>query len=222
MVLYKGFLSTNYRNAFILNSFFAAFVAVVAINSSTFFNKLFENIAKKTTKIVTKIEKNIKDTVELPKNTPVRQDQVSGTPGYRLPHYVTPYPNHYTVTSPPHHYRYHHSTQSPTHHSTQSPTHHSTQPEIYDSFTNQKNNTNAHHNNKHKSWFKKHLPFLFDIKYQTIISTVATFLFTYLSAFLVYVVMYVTIGFGGGMITGCDKYSCTWAGKGRIGEVYTV
>ena len=205
MVLYNGLLSTNYRNAFILNSFFAAFVAVVAVNSNTFFNKLFQDLASKTKQVVTSIKKNIKETVD-------KQDN----PPYPIP--TTPHPSHtphnhhtyepYESLTPtpsqrqdPHHTPYH----TPPH--TQHP--HST-PHIYP------------HQSKIHKWLKKHLPFLSNIKYHTVMSTITTFLFTYLIAFIVYIIMYVTVGFGGGMITGCDKFSCTWSGKGTIGEKYTV
>ena len=89
MVLYKGLLSTNYRNAFILNSFFAAFVAVVAVNSNAFFNKLFQDIAAKTTQVVSSIKKNIKETVD-------KQDN----PSYPIP--TTPHPSH----TPHYHHTY--------------------------------------------------------------------------------------------------------------------
>lgn len=209
MVLYKGILSTNYRNAFILNSFFSAFVAVVAVNSNSFFNKLFQDIAAKTTEVVSSIKKNIKETVD-------KQDN----PSYPIP--TTPHPSHKpnhhhtyepyeSLTPTPPHPHYDHPSQHPNHtqdpHHTQHP--HST-PHIYP------------HTSKIHAWLRKHLPFLSNIKYHTVISTIATFLFTYLIAFLVYVIMYVTVGFGGGMITGCDKFSCTWSGKGTIGETYTT
>lgn len=205
MPLTKKFYAHNFRNAFLLNSFTAALIAIVAINSKAFFDRLLRHITQDTQQLLQSLKKAGTTITHghFPRPTPSsppKVDYVSKPEGESEAE-AEVYTEVYAEANAEANAEAESEAKTIT-------------VEGFDASFNTISSYHptytTHYNKATIEWLHNHLPFLHKLAHHNWISTLATFLFTFLTAFVVYTLMNYLFGYGGSMLTSCVPSSCIW------------